>query len=276
MIRGMVDVGGYLRRLRIADPGSPSADGLSALHRAHAAYVNYETLDIQLGRPTTIDPADSVARIVAGRGGYCFHLNGAFSALLAELGYDVTRHWGGVFSSEDRGANGSHLALTVRVDGSEWLVDVGLGDALSEPLPLRAGSYRQGPFTYRMEPVAGGWRFWHAPAARSFRGMVFESAVSPIERFAEMHAELSTSSSSGFVRVAQVGRRTPDGVDFLRSRTLRSIDGDGMRERLLASRDEWFDVVENRFAMPLPDVDGAARDRLWRDVWAAHLAWSAG
>src|SRR5215831_4615258 len=93
-----IDVAGYLRRLRLPElaGAAPSAESLFALHRAHAELVPYETLEIWLGRPTTVDPVESVARILRGRGGYCFHLNGAFSALLTVLGYRVTRHLGGV------------------------------------------------------------------------------------------------------------------------------------------------------------------------------------
>ena len=37
---------------------------------------------IWLGEKATVDPDESVRRILRGRGGYCYHLNGAFSALL--------------------------------------------------------------------------------------------------------------------------------------------------------------------------------------------------
>jgi N-hydroxyarylamine O-acetyltransferase len=50
-----------------------------------------------------------------GRGGYCFHTNGALSELLRSLGYTVERHVGGVHgpdgASEAEMAN--HLVLTV-------------------------------------------------------------------------------------------------------------------------------------------------------------------
>ncbi|MFF2412094.1 arylamine N-acetyltransferase [Streptomyces sp. NPDC058092] len=44
--------------------------GLRALHAAHVVRVPYETLEIHLGRATTGDPEESVARILRGRGGY--------------------------------------------------------------------------------------------------------------------------------------------------------------------------------------------------------------
>ena len=121
--------------------------------------VAYETLQIWLDRPTTVDPLESAARVVGGRGGYCYHLNGAFSALATALGYQVTRHVGGVqLRGGEPGVTANHLVLTVRGlpeeanPGGAWLVDVGLGDALHEPLPLVAGSYEQGPFRYGLRP----------------------------------------------------------------------------------------------------------------------------
>ena len=56
----------------------PSVDGLRRLHRAHVERVPYETMWIHADEPWGIDPEESVGRIARdGRGGYCFHLNGA-------------------------------------------------------------------------------------------------------------------------------------------------------------------------------------------------------
>ncbi|MEU8820465.1 arylamine N-acetyltransferase [Actinoplanes sp. NPDC048796] len=145
----------------------PGVEELGELHRAHAERVPYENLEIWLGRPTTVDPAESVKRITRGRGGYCYHLNGAFSALLHALGYQVSRHVGGVQSLSGRaaGADGNHLVLTVsglpsaEAPDGRWLVDLGMGDGLHGPLPLVEGAHRQGPFTYGLRPSeaeAGG------------------------------------------------------------------------------------------------------------------------
>src|SRR4029453_4847853 len=134
------DTADYLRRLRLGDPGEPSVAALQALHKAHVERVAYEALDIQLHRPTSIDPYESAERIVRGqRGGYCYHLNGAFSLLLSHLGYDVVWHRAGVENHTGAAAPGAdranHLALTIHGLESEncpsgiWLVDVGLGDA---------------------------------------------------------------------------------------------------------------------------------------------------
>src|SRR5215475_3973468 len=163
-------VRGYLQRLGIGDPGSPSGAGLVALHRAQTERVAYENIDIFLGRPQVIAPAESIDRITRGRGGYCFNLNGAFATLLETLGYQVRWHAGAVHRAgsdplPDEWRN--HLAVTVELDGDVWMVDAGLGDAHHEPIPLRCGDHRQGPFTFRLAPlpqVPGSWRFRHDPA----------------------------------------------------------------------------------------------------------------
>ena len=181
------DRAAYLARLGLeAEP--PSADALIRLHRAQVEQVPYETLWIHTGQRWGVDLDESVARIAnVRRGGYCFHLNGAFSVLLESLGYDVTRHVGGVHgpvgATEQEMAN--HLVLTVaglptddNPDGT-WYVDAGLGDALHEPTPLVAGPVEQPPFSMRLDETPGEIGDWHLThdAAGGFAGMAWRSAA---------------------------------------------------------------------------------------------------
>jgi arylamine N-acetyltransferase len=285
---GGLDVAGYLARLGVTNPGPPSIEALRVLHRAHVEQVPYENIEIQLGRPTTVDPRESADRIVRRhRGGYCFHLNGAFAALLAALGYDVRWHVGGVQGRGDPapvGPIGNHLALTVHglptqecPDGV-WFVDAGLGDGLYEPLPLRPGLFRQGPFEYAVtasDVIAGGWRFGHDRTG-SFTGMDFGPTVAAPADFAVQHVRLSTSPESGFVRVCSAQRRDATGVDVLRGLVLSRVDGqDTAAERELSTRSEWYGVLADVFGLALGDLSGDERDALWDRVLQAHEAWAA-
>jgi N-hydroxyarylamine O-acetyltransferase len=283
-----VDVAAYLERLRMRYPGGPSAEALRALHRAHVERISYEALEIQLGRPTTVDPHESAARILGRhRGGYCYHLNGAFSLLLEALGYDVVWHRAGVQNHADPqppgGRLANHLALTVHGLPSEespsgdWFADVGLGDALHEPLPLHEGSYVQGPFRYalrRSEVDPGGWRFEHDRRG-SFAGLDFRPGRATQDDFRARHEYLSTSPDSGFVRTCSVQRRDAGGVDALTGCVLRRIDGSVGAPVVLETSDDWFGVLHDVFDLPLGDVDAAARAALWARVRAAHEAWLA-
>ncbi|MER5863676.1 arylamine N-acetyltransferase [Kitasatospora sp. NPDC002040] len=264
----------YLRRLGVERPGQPTVDGLFALHRAQVERVPYETLEIQLARPTTIEPADSVRRILDGRGGYCFHLNGAFSALLTALGYRVEWHVGGVQvdPATPAGANANHLALTVECEGQLWFADTGLGDGLYEPLPLREGTYRQGPFDFGLAPSAaepGGWRFTHDPQG-SFPGMDFRKETATGADFLAQHEWLSGSPDSQFAGTACVLRRDADGLDALRGCVLTRTDSTGRSSTELTAPADWFAALGDVFGLDLPEAD---RGRLWRKVYAAHLAW---
>ncbi|MEV3988592.1 arylamine N-acetyltransferase [Streptomyces sp. NPDC049837] len=268
---------GYLARLGVTDPGEPSAEALSALQRAHLERVPYENIDIQLGRPPGIEPELSARRFAAGHGGYCFHLNGGFAALLEALGYDVTRHVGGVHHEpEGRGANGNHLALTVRVDGEAWFVDAGLGDGPHEPLPLRPGTYQQGPFTYRMEPSVtepGGWTF-HNPAG-PFPVMEFAARPATMADFADEHLRLSTAPDSPFRTTFVALRRDAKGLDLLRGRLLTRIDAAGRTERTLDTAGELFASLADVFGRDLDGLDADDRATLWERVTRAHEEWLA-
>lgn len=270
------DVRRYLDRLRIDHTGRPSVEGLRALHAAHVERVPYETLDFQLGRRTSMAPEYSVERVLTGRGGYCFHLNGAFAQLLTALGYEVTWHRGGI--QVDRGtpapgANGNHLTLTVSVGGETWLADVGMGDALHEPLPLRGGVYEQGPFRYRLGRSAaepGGWRLDHH-AHGKFAGMDFSTASAAAPDFQAMHRVMSMSPASVFVRIASVYRRDADGVDGLCGCVLSRVDRSGSRTvRELTSADEWWDTVAGVFGLTLDDLNAEDRARLWDWLVRSH------
>jgi N-hydroxyarylamine O-acetyltransferase len=247
--------------------------------------VPYENLDIQLGRPTTVDGAESAQRIVRDvRGGYCFHLNGAFGTVLEALGYDVRRHRGTVQSR--CGPPGTHLNhLILHVHGLPtdehpdgiWWADVGLGDGFSRPLPLRAGRWEDGPWTYALDAsptYAGGWRLVQDPAGAF--GIADADTVAPDpHELAAAHEQLSTLPDSGFVTVATAQRRCADRFLVLRSRTLSRIEASGTTTEVVERREDWFAALADVFDLCLVDLDAGERERLWQRVRAQHEAWAA-
>ncbi|MFG2293558.1 arylamine N-acetyltransferase [Streptomyces sp. NPDC048603] len=277
MTSGIFD--GYLRRLGMPDPGKPSAGALFALQRAHLERVPYENIDIYLGRPPGIDPELSARRFAAGRGGYCFHLNGGFCALLEFLGYDVTRHVGGVYEdAQERSVNGNHMVLTVRVDGEAFFVDAGLGDGPHSPLPLREGAYEQGGFGYCMEPLSGpeapGWTY--ITSGGPFPVANFRAAPASMAEFADEHQRLSTDEDSPFIRTLSLLRRDAEGIDLMRGRVLSRIDpSKGPTERVLDTAEEFYDAIATVFGRELDDLTPEDRTALWAKVSAAHEVWLA-
>lgn len=271
----------YLDRLGLA-PEEPSEEALRLLVRRHAERVPYETLWIQAGEGWGIDPVESAERIAhGGRGGYCYHLNGALGLLLTSLGYAVHGHVGGVHGPEGPGpaSRGNHLVLTVGLPPSEanptgvWYVDAGLGDALHDPLPLVAGGHSQAPFDLTLECSADGseWHLLHDPRG-GFRGMTWDLAEARWDDFRQQHHRLSTSPESGFVQVPMAERRDATGVDVVRGLVLSRI-GDGARTEQVTDRAAWFDALAQLFDLRLDALEPEARDRLWASAVTAHRRW---
>ena len=276
------DRAAYLSRLRLeAEP--PTADALIRLHRAQVEQVPYETLWIHTGQRWGVDLDESVARIAnVRRGGYCFHLNGAFSVLLESLGYRVTRHVGGVHgpvaATDEEMSN--HLVLTVaglptdaNPDGT-WYVDAGLGDALYEPTPLVPGPLEQPPFSMRLDETPGEIGDWHLThdAAGGFAGMAWRSAPATIDDFRAKHEWLSTAPESGFVRVLTVQRRDATGVDILRGLVLSRV-GEGSSSIDLSTQTELEDALTDLFRLDLATLAPDAMSALWDRLHRAHAHW---
>jgi arylamine N-acetyltransferase len=260
-------------------PGAVDADALRALQAAHVARVPYETVDIVRGQPPGIAPLASVKRVLAGRGGYCYHLNGAFSVLLAWLGVDVMRHISGVqgLGQEAPGLNANHLGLTARTpDGRQWLVDAGLGDGPSEPLPLVAGEHEQLGYRYRLRSphtASGAWRFDH-DSRGSFEGFDLASEPARIDDFEPMHAFLSTQS--GFARTVTAQRRIGRRIEALRGCVYTETTPEATVVTEITECDAWWDVLVTHFGLGYGDLPADERETLWRQTLERHRAWRGG
>jgi N-hydroxyarylamine O-acetyltransferase len=112
---------------------------LRGIHRAHQLAVPFDNLDVQLRLPVAMDLEACFDKIVRRRrGGWCYELNGVMGWALTQIGYRVTRLSAGVMREHQGDAQlGNHLCLLVELD-APYLVDVGFGGSLLEPLPMVA------------------------------------------------------------------------------------------------------------------------------------------
>jgi N-hydroxyarylamine O-acetyltransferase len=257
-----------MRRIGL-DP-APAADiaGLFALHRAYLEHVTYEDIAVQLRESGPLDEAALTARILSGRGGYCFELNTVLAALLRELGFVVSYHEGVV------GGEGptNHMVLIVDVGGERWIADAGLGEGFVDPVPLREGVHRgRGPFswTLALEPAGTWWLGQHEWGSVS--GFRMQPQPSPHAAFAPHHRRLSTDPASSFVQTLVVQKPYDDRIVTLRSRTL-SRRGPLMDEKRVLDRDEFGDVLRDEFGLVL---HAGQLQRLWTLAAAQHEAFHA-
>lgn len=126
----------YLKRITFDGGLSETYDTLSALQANHLQYVPFENLDVFHRRGVTVGQATSVEKVVGGRGGWCFELNGAFAWLLTELGFEVDKVACTVMLGNSESEVPDHLALIVHIGDKRYLTDVGFGDSFVQPLDL--------------------------------------------------------------------------------------------------------------------------------------------
>jgi N-hydroxyarylamine O-acetyltransferase len=218
------------------------------------------------------------------RGGYCFHLNGAFGILLDALGYTVTRHRGTVQSPDGPPSTAlNHLILHVHDLATDehpdgiWWADLGLGDGFTRPLPLRDGRWDDPPWSYGLAAsptYAGGWQLVQEPPGAF---VLADADIRPPDpqELAAAHARLSTAEDSGFVRTATAQRRYAGSFVVLRACALSRIDASGTSTEIVDRREDWFAALADLFDLRLTDVGERDKQALWERVLAQHEAWTA-
>lgn len=243
----------YLARVGAARPDTLDIHSLSKLHRAHLTGFTWEALDAFMGWPSSIEPASAFAKMVLGRrGGWCYEMNGLFGAALAALGFRVTRLCGCV----DRPklgdiAIGNHLTLRVDLD-RPYLAEVGVADALIEPVPIAAGRISQRGFDFSIEPVAEGWLRLHNHPNGVARTVDFKPDHGDEAAMTAMQAWLMRDPASPFTNALAVFRHTAEGYVALQNDLLRRVTAAGAREERVTDADHLGEVFETVFDLAIP------------------------
>ncbi|MFE4449645.1 arylamine N-acetyltransferase [Streptomyces sp. NPDC056796] len=243
----------YLERIGAARPVRSDASALRVLQLHHLMTVPFENLSIHLGQDIVLEEAKLVDKIVAQRrGGFCYELNGAFAALLRELGFRVTLLQARVFGDGGRlGIPYDHVALRVETDDGTgpWLADVGFGDHALHPLELEVRTEQDDP--------CGTFRFRDAPqedldllrdGSRQFRLDMRPRVLTEFRAGAWYHR---TSPESHFSRSLICSRYTGDGRVTLRGRTLITTRRGERHETELDNNAEVLAAYQDHFGITL-------------------------
>jgi len=251
---------------RIGFSGRPSVDleTLRTLHRLHLLSFPYENIDVQLGRFVSTDPAVAFRKLVTDRrGGWCYEMNGLFGAILAALGFQVT---GVQATTSPRSGVGTlpHFALVIDLE-QPYLVDVGFGDGLLEPLPIKAGVYRQRDKQFGIEaPRPSVWRFNNHPSS-SVKGFDFTLSPADPARLAADSRRLQSAPDSPYVQNLVCQRHTRYGVTVLLGRVLCRARAETPDVRTLESTEEFVWALEEEFDLTVPKPA-----ELWAGVCERH------
>lgn len=135
-----MDIAPYLKRIDYQDTPRLDLPTLEALQWHHLFCVPFEDIDVHLKTPINLRVSDIFHKVVVNnRGGYCYELNALFAALLVHIGFEVSIISARVKNGNIFGKEYDHMALLVKIEGKEWLCDVGFGNFSLKPLLLKEG-----------------------------------------------------------------------------------------------------------------------------------------
>jgi len=248
-----MNVKAYFDRIGLPMPDdlTPTSELLRKLQFAHCTAVPYENLDMMRGIPTSLEVDALYEKIVVNRrGGLCFELNGAFGALLRELGYGVTDLAARYLRGESTIPMRRHRVLKVQAIDGLWLCDVGIGEICPrEPVRLLEGvAQAQLGELYRLEKDTFlGWVLsdFHKGAWRRFYSFTEEPQlmvdyIAP-NFYCEKHPDSPFNKDEMFSLKTPTGRITLDGHIF------KEFDGDTVMVKELS--DEEMPAAYEQFGL---------------------------
>jgi N-hydroxyarylamine O-acetyltransferase len=256
----------YLNRISYSGALKPDLKTFFAIHRAQALSVPYEAIDVLAG----FTPDHSIGAIFdkivrRRRGGWCYETNGLLGWALKCAGFQVKRAVAGVYR-KDKGDStlGNHVVLLVKLEDT-FLADLGLGDALREPLILREGEHVQGALTFRLEKLPDGfWRF-HNHKLGSPTSFDFKDIPADEELLAAKSMELRNDQESFFVQNFEcIIMRENESVAIL-GRVLRFTSLLGVEKQLIASPEHMNEVLAQNFG-----IEGVDLQTLWPKIALRH------
>ena len=250
----MLNVSSYLARIGYTGPTTPTEDVLRAIHRQHLLTVPFENLDIARATKIVCEEDAFLRKIVdRHRGGFCYELNGAFTALLRGLGFEVTLLSARV-PREDGTETPEFDHMTLRVDLDEpWLADVGFGDCFLEPLRLQTHAEQlQDGQKFRIREEGKSCQLERAQLDGSWKGQyIFSLVPRRVDEFAPMCHYHQTSPESPFTRKKICSKATSDGRITLADRKLIITRRGNREEKVLESEEEWQAALQKYFQIVL-------------------------
>ncbi|MDW8545764.1 arylamine N-acetyltransferase family protein [Staphylococcus pseudoxylosus] len=114
-------------------------DLLSLNHYIHqyVSHVPFENINVQNKQPIALNDASMLHKILQEhRGGFCYEQNRFFKNYLVGKGFNVDMISATINTGNGWAMAGSHMALKVRINQQDYLVDVGYADVPKEAMPL--------------------------------------------------------------------------------------------------------------------------------------------
>jgi arylamine N-acetyltransferase len=233
----------------------PSLESLTELVSAQLIRAPFENLSkLYLHRvegATTIPTLEGYLDGIEGwrLGGTCYANNFYFFTLLTSLGYD-TRLCGADMSKPD-----VHLVIMVRVEGREYLVDVGYAAPFYRPLPRDRDAdhiidFGRCRYVLRTQDETGSSRLELMRDGKPIHGYLAKPEPRTVDEFVGV-IRGSYRADSTFMNAVVIERFSPSGSTRIHNLkiTRTEIGGDSDSTEL-DDLDELIDVIRERMGVP--------------------------
>ncbi|MDN5201699.1 arylamine N-acetyltransferase [Fulvivirgaceae bacterium BMA10] len=246
----------YIDRINYKGDLTPNLEVLKQIQKAHTLNVPFENLDIHYDNPISLDIDKFYNKVVEkGRGGFCYELNGLFHTLLKTIGFDSKIISARVYDNkkEDFGREYDHLAIIIKLNQVEYLVDVGFGEFTFHPLELKIGSIQSDPRGnfiieqfeneyYKVSKINGEIKSGE---------YIFTNRKRELNEFSEMCNYHQTDSNSHFTQKKLISKPTEMGRVTITGNTFKvSEGGETIKEYEFPKEEfgkylmDWFDLDE--------------------------------
>lgn len=215
----------YLDRIRLAGPVPLTLAGLTEVQQAQRLAVNFENLDLMMGRPVSLDLEHLYDKIVVRRqGGVCAELNTLYNWLLYSLGFQVTSYNSRILTPNTYLFR-RHRIMGVEIEDKTYTTDVGFADENARiPLLLEDGLIQEdGQCTYRYEwQEFYGWVQYRQLPGQDWQPILSFDLSPQVDRdFDPVLTFFACHPSSSMRDDPRVARYFPDCVMALRKHILR-------------------------------------------------------
>jgi len=258
----------YLNILGVAD-AKPDLDSLRRLVRAQLTRAPFENVSkLYLARSRGLEGVPPLELYLDGIeqcrfGGTCYSSNYHLASLLCYVGFDAAYCGADMESGQD-----VHAVVIVRLEGGEYLVDVGYGAPFYEPMPRD----REEPLTVRLgrdhyvlrpRDEDGRSRMEHHREGRRIHSYLAKPAARELSFFDEVIGD-SYRPSAEFMTRLRISRFHDDGnVEILRDRLVRAR-GVSYTVARIPDREALVDTVVEQFEMPRGIVRAVVDQIDWR------------
>lgn len=257
-MKANLDLSAYFERINYSGPDTSSLETLRKLQAKHTAAIAFENLDSFLGRQVSLNIGAVQSKLVHDRrGGYCFEQNTLFGRALEALGYKVRGLAARALWNQPPGAvvERSHMLLSVEVQQTTYIVDVGFGgNTPTAPLLLEADIEQSTPNEpFRLTKAEGDWilELWDSREWRSIYRFDLQEHYPPDYEVSNYY--VSTHPASPFRR-RLIASRPVRGARYALANNRLTLHrfGQEPERHFLGTVNEMRHALETIFLLALP------------------------